>query len=155
MKNYQRVTFHTIRLILAAVFIYASIDKIINPEGFAKAIFNHQVLPDSLINVTAIVLPWLELFIGGCLLLNVWTPGAALLTAGLMTVFMAVVSFNLARGLDVACGCFSTTDAKGMDMMTFLRDCLFLVLSWGLVAATFKKSSRIIPSQQASIKPAG
>ena len=47
------------RVILGAVFIYASIDKIRNPEAFAKAVYNYQILPDSLINLTAIALPWL------------------------------------------------------------------------------------------------
>ena len=142
MKKNQQIIYHLLRLILAAVFIYASIDKIINPEGFAKAVFNHQVLPDALINISAIILPWLELLIGLCLLFNTWTAGASILTASLMTVFIGVISFNLARGLDVSCGCFSTSEKDPMDMMTFARDASFLLLSWWLVGLALKRQAQ-------------
>ncbi|MBR38916.1 MAG: hypothetical protein CL888_01690, partial [Dehalococcoidia bacterium] len=46
------------RLILGAVFIYASIDKIQNPADFAKAINNYHVLPFGLENLMALALPW-------------------------------------------------------------------------------------------------
>ena len=39
------------RLILGAVFIYASWDKILNPDDFAKAIGNYHVLPFGLENL--------------------------------------------------------------------------------------------------------
>ena len=38
------------RLILGGVFIYASIDKILNPGDFAKIINNYHVLPFGLEN---------------------------------------------------------------------------------------------------------
>ena len=49
------------RLILGGVFIYASIDKILNPGDFAKIISNYHVLPFGLENLLAITLPWVEL----------------------------------------------------------------------------------------------
>ena len=133
------VVYHLIRLVLAGVFIYASIDKIIHPQAFAQAVFNHQVLPGAMINAIAIVLPWMELIMGGCLLFNRWMFGASLWTAGLMMVFMGLILFNLSRGLDVGCGCFSTSEDSGMDTMTLVRDMIFLMLSMALVALTVRK----------------
>ncbi len=134
--------YHTIRLALAFVFIYASLDKILNPGEFAKAIFNYQVLPGVLINLTALILPWLELVLGACLLFNRLMQGASGLAAGLMIVFTGLILFNLARGLDISCGCFSTNPAEGpMDMMTLLRDLLFLCLAISLAALTFYKNT--------------
>ena len=49
------------RIVLGGVFIYASIDKIMHPEEFAKAIGNYHVLPFGLENLLALTLPWLEL----------------------------------------------------------------------------------------------
>jgi len=134
--------YHAMRFILAFVFIYASLDKILHPGAFAKAVFNYQVLPGELINLTALILPWLELILGACLLLNRWMKGASCIAAVLMCVFMGLILFNLARGLDISCGCFSTNPAEGpMDMLTLLRDMLFLCLAAGLAVLTFYKKA--------------
>jgi len=114
--------YHVTRIILAFVFIYASIDKIIHPQAFAQAVFNHQVLPETLINIIAIVLPWMELILGICLLFNIWMNGASVVTAGLMLIFISTITFNLLRGLDVGCGCFSTNGEGSMNSLTFIRD---------------------------------
>lgn len=119
------------RLILGIVFIYASVDKIFHPGQFAEVIHNYQILPDLLINPTAIVLPWLELILGLFLLIGVWLPGSVFLTNVLLFVFMGAMVFNLARGLDIHCGCFSTTvdlgDAAAPMVWYAIRDSLFIV----------------------------
>jgi len=126
-------------LILAGIFIYASLDKIAHPAAFAKDVYNYQVLPDALINLTALVLPWLELFLGLCLLAGIWLPGAVLTVNGLMVVFLAAFLFNLARGLDINCGCFSTgSDAPAMSAGWYLlRDVSFLAVGVFLFYAVF------------------
>ena len=135
----KKVLYHVIRIILAIVFIYASIDKIVHPQFFAQAVFNHQVLPETLINIIAIVLPWMELILGLCLFFNVWMNGASALIAVLMFIFMGTITFNLLRGLDVGCGCFSTNVEASMNSMTLIRDIFFLCLSFSLVVFVFKK----------------
>ena len=135
----KKISYHVIRIILSIVFIYASIDKIVHPQSFAQAVFNHQVLPEILINIIAIVLPWMELILGLCLFFNVWMNGASALTAVLMFIFMSTITFNLLRGLDVGCGCFSTSTEESMNSLTLIRDMIFLCLSLSLVVFVFKK----------------
>ena len=78
MKNLQSPTLTTIlRLFLGLLFIYASIPKIADPAYFAAAVQNYQMIPDSLINVVAIILPWLEFVCGLLLLLGYWIRAAA------------------------------------------------------------------------------
>jgi len=127
------------RLIMAGIFIYASIDKIAHPAAFAKDVYNYQILPDALINLTALVLPWLELLLGLCLLIGVWMPGAVLSANGLLLVFLAALLFNMARGLDVNCGCFSAgSDTPAMSAGWYLlRDTLFLAVGLFLFYAAF------------------
>ncbi len=118
------------RLILGAVFLYASIDKIIHPEEFAKAVYNYQILPDFLVNLTAIALPWLELILGLCLIIGMFREGSACVATVLMLVFLAAMIFNLARGLDIHCGCFSTSTEGTNDLPMawyVFRDGLFLL----------------------------
>jgi uncharacterized membrane protein YkgB len=126
-------------LILAGIFIYASLDKIAHPVAFAKDVYNYQILPDALINLTALVLPWLELFLGLCLLAGIWLPGAVLTVNGLMVVFLTALVFNLARGLDINCGCFSTgSEAPAMSAGWYLlRDVGFFAVGIFLFYAVF------------------
>jgi uncharacterized membrane protein YphA (DoxX/SURF4 family) len=129
------------RLTLAGIFIYASLDKIAYPAAFAKDVYNYQILPDALINLTALVLPWLELFLGLCLLAGIWLPGAVLAVNVLLIVFLATFIFNLARGLDVNCGCFGTgSDGPAMSSGWYLmRDAGFLAIGVFLFYAVFLK----------------
>ena len=142
------------RLILAGIFIYASLDKIAHPAAFAKDVYNYQILPDALINLTALVLPWLELFLGLCLLAGIWLPGAVLTVNGLMVVFLAALVFNLARGLDINCGCFSTgSDAPAMSAGWYLlRDVGFFAVGIFLFYAVFLHRWRERPENTSTRK---
>jgi uncharacterized membrane protein YphA (DoxX/SURF4 family) len=96
-------------IILSLVWILASIDKIRHPLAFSQLIYNYQILPHAFINLTALILPWLELLLGIPLITGVWLPGAAVLTNLLLLTFFADLLFNLARGLNIHCACFSTS----------------------------------------------
>ena len=118
------------RIILGSLFLYAGIAKIVDPMGFALSIYNYKLLPDSLINVAAILLPWLEVIVGGSLLLGIGTAGSALIATALFSIFASALTINLIRGLDIACGCFSTA-ANGGSISGFylLRDLSLLLMS--------------------------
>ena len=83
------------RVILGIILIYASIDKIVHPAEFAKAIGNYNVLPFGLENLLGIVLPILELLVGTCLVLGIMIDGAAIIAAGMMVVFIIAISLSL------------------------------------------------------------
>jgi uncharacterized membrane protein YphA (DoxX/SURF4 family) len=130
------------RMILGALFIYASIDKVLNPEAFAKAVYNYQILPDFLINLTAIILPWLELILGLSLIIGLFREGTVSIVTFLLVVFFGVMVFNLARGLDIHCGCFHTSkDGTSSAPMGWyvLRDGLFLLPAFYLFCRTFRQ----------------
>ena len=128
VRTRQRVIILAARLILGGVFVFASIDKILHPAAFAEAVYNYRILPDSLINLAAVVLPWLELVLGGMLIIGVWMPGAILVSNTLLLTFIGVLIYNLARGLDIHCGCFSTEPSRDpLSIWTIARDAVFLV----------------------------
>ena len=134
-------------LILGAIFIYASIDKIIHPAASAEAIYNYQILPDSLINLTAIVLPWLELILGLFLIIGLFREGSVCIVTVLMLVFFGAMIFNLARGLDIHCGCFGTsTDGTSNAPMVWyvMRDGLFLIPALYLFYQTFRGKKQTV-----------
>jgi uncharacterized membrane protein YkgB len=138
-SKYLRFAAFAARWFIAAIFVYASAYKILHPAAFAKDIYNYQILSDFLINLTALVLPWLELFIGSCLLAGIWLPGAVITANGLLFLFLVSFVFNLSRGLDINCGCFSAgSEAPAMSAGWYLlRDALFLAVAVFLFYVVF------------------
>ena len=123
------ITALVLRIVLGYIFIYASLDKIRHPDLFAEAVYNYQLLPEIAVNLVAICLPWLELFSGSLLVLGLWVQGSILIVSGLMLVFIGALGINLARGLDVHCGCFITQSSDPITIFTLFRDSLFLLLA--------------------------
>ena len=141
-NHLSRVFYHGVRLILGVIFIYASYNKILHPKAFAEVIYNYQILPDGFINVTAIFLPWLEMLMGIFLIMGFWMPGTVIWCNTLLVVYIGALCFNLARGLDVDCGCFSTTKGRSISIETILWDAAFLALSGYLFFFVFIKRTR-------------
>ena len=97
-----------LRLLLGAFFVYASLDKIASPAGFARIIYQWQVAGPVPSNLVAVTMPWVELVAGLLLIVGVWRREAALVIALLLVVFLAAAASVLARGIDVVnCGCFT------------------------------------------------
>ena len=120
------------RIVLGGVFIYASIDKIMHPEEFAKAIGNYHVLPFGLENLLALTLPWLELIAGVALIAGVMVDGATIMVIIMNIVFIFAISQALARGISIECGCFSVTSEGGdnIGLQTILRDIGYLIMGF-------------------------
>jgi uncharacterized membrane protein YphA (DoxX/SURF4 family) len=124
------------RLALAAIFLYAAIPKIAEPGAFAVDIANYRILPAELVHPLAVTLPWIELVAAILLVVGVWTRAAALLCGLMLLVFIAGMAGAVARGLDIACGCFGTSeDGEAIGWGTVARDFLFIlpaivVVSW-------------------------
>lgn len=128
-----------IRFILGAIFIAAGIPKILDTASFASVIYNYHMLPDIFINIFAITLPWLEVVIGGLLIMGIWMPGTVIIYNILMITFIGALTFNTIRGLDISCGCFSTEPGDIIDMGTIFRDIIILSASLYLLFVIFIK----------------
>ena len=101
-----------LRLVIGLYFVYASLDKIADPAGFARIVYQWQTLGPVASNVVAVTLPWVELVAGLLLLVGVWKRDAAAVVAVLLVVFIVAAVFVLARGIDVDnCGCTSVAAA--------------------------------------------
>ena len=126
--NRQGVIVLLCRLIVGGIFIYASLDKLAHPAGFAQAIYHYRLLPTVLLHPVALLLPVTELILGLGLVLGVARRGSALLAALLTTVFMAAIAIALLRGLDISCGCFHTEGGHEVGLSLLLRDVVLLAL---------------------------
>ncbi|MCP4583411.1 MAG: DoxX family membrane protein [candidate division Zixibacteria bacterium] len=114
-----------VRLAVGGFFVWASVDKIMHPEAFAKIIHNYRILPPEYINLLAIVLPWIEIVAGVCLMVGYKYRGANLLILGMLVVFIVALAASYARGLNINCGCFSTaTSVKSNLLWRIVEDIL-------------------------------
>jgi len=93
--------------VLGAVFLVASIDKILDTNGFITSILNYKVIGSTFATLTATFLPWLELFCGVCLILGIYPRASSILISIMLFAFTILVASALIRGLDISCGCFS------------------------------------------------
>ena len=119
------------RIFLGFLFIYASLEKILQPEEFAKQVGYYKALPIGLENLLAIVLPWTELIVGICLLAGLFVDGAALLSIIMMLVFILAISQAMLRGIDISCGCFKiSAESEKLGLHTIIRDIIFLIMSF-------------------------
>lgn len=119
----------TARVILGMVFVVAAADKLGTPETFARAIANYQLLPLELVNVPAVILPWLELLVGLMLLCGLRVRTAALVAGMLLVTFTGALVSALVRGLDIHCGCFSQTAAQRIGWGRVVEDIGLLALA--------------------------
>lgn len=118
-----------IRMVLGVTFIYASYHKIADPAGFAKILYGYGVFPDISINVLAITVPFIELVAGFSLVMGLLPRSALLIVNTLLFLFILVIGFNLLRGHEFDCGCFSFSHQThtASNIFLLIRDSLLLV----------------------------
>ena len=129
----HRTTVRFCQIAIGAVFLYAALPKIGDVGSFAKQIHNYRLIPIATENVFAMVLPWIELVAGLALILGIGARSGAVLSAGLMVVFIVAIGQAVARGLDIDCGCFGTSDAAQVGVRRIVED--FVVLGLALVGS--------------------
>ncbi len=129
MKTWLTHPWLTIRvqIALGIIFIVAAIEKIGDPPSFAHAIYNYRILPGALINISALILPWVELLAGLALVIGVWTRAARTIVALMLVVFIVAISINLLRGNAIDCGCFDVS-AAGRTYEERIRDMWIVIL---------------------------
>jgi len=118
-----------LRLYLGGVFLAACFHKILHPGAFALDIATYQILPLQLVNLQAIVLPWVELLAGVMLVVGFRTRAAALLIDAMMVMFIVAISIALGNGLEMGCGCFASEGGDDpISWHTVLRDAIWLAM---------------------------
>lgn len=130
------------RVFLGFLFIFASVDKVANPEAFSASIANYKLLSPLFISLAATLFPWVELLSGLALVFGIFPRGSAFLLSSLLIIFTAAVLSALVRGLDISCGCFSQDPAVGkVGWIKILENVGLIVLTTFLFYSTSVKLS--------------
>lgn len=133
-----------IRVLLGILFLWASWEKILHPEGFAVAVRNYALLPEVLIHPVALLLPWVEAFCGVMLITGRLVKGSAFIVDILMVIFILAFIINLYRGVDISCGCFSVAETAppGNYFYYLTRDFIILAAGIWLLWYDIRKSAQ-------------
>lgn len=147
MKNkYTPVLLFVIKMVLGITFVYSSYHKIEDPAGFARVLYGYAVFPDISINLLAILIPFVELTAGFCLIFGLYSRSALLIINCLLTAFIVLISFNLLRGHQFDCGCFSSLEGANptlLNVYSLIRDVFLLCAGFYLWRNMRKSVSRI------------
>jgi len=108
----NRTLLLALRIIVGGVFVYAGAVKALDPLDFAQNVRNFRVVGQTLSFLTALVLPWIEIFAGLLLAAGFMKRAAALLVALMLVFFIGLTAATIVRGLDVDCGCFGALSRK-------------------------------------------
>lgn len=134
-----RISRYAFRFLIAALFLFAAVAKLLDPATFAQQIANYQLTPWPMTAGLAVLLPALELCVGICLLLGRWESGALLWTAILLTIFSGALVAAIARGLSIDCGCFGRSVENTGTIWPLIRNLGLLVVTGFLWFSRVKK----------------
>lgn len=114
--------------IFGGVFIWAGVVKVQDPAQFLVNVRSFHLLPDPFAAWTALLLPWLEIFAGLCVLTGWLRRGGLLILNVSLVVFAVALIAAWMRGLDVECGCFGGGKGTTTIVEALVRDAVLLAV---------------------------
>ncbi|HAD39966.1 MAG TPA: methylamine utilization protein [Plesiomonas shigelloides] len=125
------------RILCGGFFIVSALTKLSHPSDFALTIAAFGLVLPALITPIAWLLILTELVVGLGVLCRRQVALVGMMA--LLVVFMAVLSYGMAIGLDINCGCLGQADLSGLPQALGRDAVLFgmCLLMW------FKRASRL------------
>lgn len=121
------------RVFLGGYFLFAAVPKIAEPYAFSVSIVHYEMVPDFVINAMALVMPWLEMLVGVCLVLGLRVRSASVVCAALLLLFIAAIGWAMANGLQIDCGCFGDANKEEVGWPKIFKNlgmlamCVYLI----------------------------
>jgi uncharacterized membrane protein YphA (DoxX/SURF4 family) len=140
-----KVTF-VLRCALGAAFVWAGIVKVLGPADFLVSIYGYETyLPETLLRVTVVVLPWIEILSGIAIITGIWLETGLTISALLLSVFIVLTGQAWLRGLDISCGCFGSMLEEqsflGSVQFAFFRNLAMIGIAAALLIRVRKRST--------------
>ena len=148
------------RLVLGGVWLWAGLAKLPHPDASVSAVRAYQLLPTGMAETVGHVLPWLEVVIGGCLLVGLLVRFNAALSGLLLVAFVIGMISVWSRGIEIDCGCFGNggpnPNASDKYPWEIARDVGLMALSLLLVwrpRTPFAADNLLFPPLQTDLTP--
>jgi uncharacterized membrane protein YphA (DoxX/SURF4 family) len=142
------------RMLVGGVWVVAGALKLPDPNENVRAVRAYDLLPEAAVPVVGHALPILEILVGLCLLLGLFTRVAAVVSALLLMAFVVGIGSAWGRGLSIECGCFGggagpAANAAAKYPWEIARDVGLLALSVWLVRrprTPWATDNRLLPA---------
>jgi uncharacterized membrane protein YphA (DoxX/SURF4 family) len=155
LRSWPRALLVLGRVALGSIFLYAAYAKLYFDGGwhlrdyhffFAMAIDSYKMLPISVVQWMATILPWLEMALGALLIVGVGLRWVGSITSALLLAFIGAMTRAKILGLEINCGCFGNNEKLGTA--TLIRDSslLFLALAVTIGAFLIKRRRTVVSS---------
>jgi uncharacterized membrane protein YphA (DoxX/SURF4 family) len=133
-----------LRIIIGGIFFLSGLLKLINQAEFTEALKAYGFLPALVVEITALLIPYVELVLGLCFALAIRTrlTGGAL--AGLLLLFTIAGAMASINGQGADCGCFPLRGVKTEIGPGFFIRNIFLMLSCVWALAMLRESNGAI-----------
>jgi uncharacterized membrane protein YphA (DoxX/SURF4 family) len=125
----------SIRFLLAGIFLLSAMSKLADINRYSvQAVYEYNILPDSLSLIYGTALPFLEMTCGLGLLLGVFTRLSSLGVALLAGSFLIAKAILLWSGRDILCGCFGPMTATFISVSIY-ADPLLIIMALAIMRA--------------------
>jgi uncharacterized membrane protein YphA (DoxX/SURF4 family) len=132
------------RIALGAIFVYAAYAKL-HFNGawhlrdyyffFAMGIDSYKMMPLTVVEWMAKILPWVELGLGTLLIIGAGVRWVGIAASVLLVVFMIALAHAAMGGLEINCGCFGNNSVKPSTELA--RDVGLLAVALGITVGGF------------------
>lgn len=136
------------RVVTAGVFIFAGVQKLLDPAAFAQDIANYQAFPYWTWNLAAAIVPITEIVAGLAVLTGFKRRAGAIVLGSLTVAFLGLILSIIARGINLDCGCFGeAVAASEIGWPMVVRDLGLLV---AIVAAYLPPEAQLTRARSGS-----
>ncbi len=132
-----------VRLALAAIFLLSALGKLIDINVYSvHAVYEFNILPESIARIFGLVLPFIELICALGLLFGILTRLSALGIGLLSVSFFAAKGIILLRGQDLICGCFGPITST-LASVSIYADPPILLMSLAVMLSSAGSRNRL------------
>lgn len=136
-KKMIRWTGLSARFLLAILFLWAGIRKMVSPDLFLQDIESYKILPYRWAWLVSIWLPFIEITAAAALLTTRrWAQAGSLIIGVLLLAFLGAIVSAWLRSLTLSCGCFGASTEPANYPWLVARDMLMLGLAIFILLTT-------------------
>ncbi len=131
------------RLWVGGLLIYSGVEKLRVYLWWRDDILSKmELVPDSLLTLSAASLPGIEVATGIVLISGVWKRAGGTMALILFGIFALSLISVLVRGIDANCGCFGPTSSYPVAWAGVLRNGFFMVLCYLLIVLPTERQEK-------------
>ena len=122
-----------VRLLLGGLLLAAGILKAHDgPAASVSTVVGYRILPQFAIAPLGVALPYLEIILGGSLVIGLFTRAVAWIASAQFLVFAIAVASLVIRQIQADCGCFGSSVATPPSWGHVAGDLLLALLAAGV-----------------------